>query len=653
MTEAKFGEDLRYDPGIGIIGYLDRGIYHLNNRTRENLQVYSNKLLNRDLITEEEYETIMAIISRDFPTAYDYDVLYNIFREHRILRWSDKEVIKGYKILPEGIKMKLTDALKMKAHVKIDIITNLNGKFIEMTNFFFLVVKKMDGKDYLINFHKEYDQDYLLHRSETELPKEIEKLFFSKYYFNPFKGLKRLWALSRHYKDFSMINKLKDFISGNISLLYQLKSELGNMMLLIEKLKSYPKEGINNQIQDIKSRLVYVLEVGDDELTIDQWFNNATTINDKYDKYEALNKIKKYMEVNINYFTLEYLEHIGLTHLRYPYVPREQTYNTNKMLNSDAMIKFEKEEEEIRKLEKRNRKNRLQEEIRKQQKFEREFEKSYEKDFKKKINEQKPNVRPNIQNNKDFKREFEEELRREIERELQDDLDIEFEQKPLSIKEKHFINELPEELEFRDSEEDTEEYDPLISNFDAQLDMLNKNINKLHKNKSKLYSLYRVYWNRDKADDLIDKYLISLEKKYNEYKNLEEIDENDLTKIKATNKGIMKILNDIQIGSGSLENSQEILIGSGCLTCPKGKYRQNLLRRIKGGEITKENANKITKQQYDSNKKIYNDLLKQYNKLYDKQNETNYKQIDPELRKIENQMQEIDRNILLPYQFYN
>ncbi len=373
MTEAKFGEDLRYDPSISIIGYLDKGVYHLNDKTRENLVAYSDKLLNRDLITEEEYEIILAIVERDFPTAYDYDVLYNLFREHRVLRWNTKEVLQGYKILPENIKMKLEDALKMKAHVKIDMITNLNGKFIEMTNFFFLVVKKLDGKDYLINFHREYDEDYLLHRSETELPKEIEKLFFSKYYFNPFKGVKRIWALARHYKDYSMINKLKDFISGNISLLYQLKSEIGNIMLLLEKLKTYPKVGINNQIQDIKSRLVYVLELGEDEEIVDQWFNQATAINDKYNKYQALNKIKKYLESAINYFTLEYLEHIGLTYLRYPYVPREQSYNTNKMLNSDAMLKFEKEEEQIRKLEKRNKNIRLQEEMQNEKDFEDQF----------------------------------------------------------------------------------------------------------------------------------------------------------------------------------------------------------------------------------------------------------------------------------------
>ena len=518
MTEAKFGEDLRYNPGTTIIGYIDKGNYHLNNKTKENLVTYSDKLLARNLITGEEYETIMAIVERDLPTAYDFDVLYNLFREHRILRWTDNEVIRVYKILPEGIKMTLVDALKMKAHVKIDMITNLNGKFIEMTNFFFLVVKKMDGKDYLINFHREYDKDYLLHRSEEELPKEIEKLLFSKYYFNPFKGVKRIWALARHYRDMSMINKLKDFISSNISLLYQLKSEIANMMLLIQKLKTYPKVGINNQIQDIKSRLVYVLEVGDDEAMVDKWFNEATLIKDKYQKYQALDKIKKYMASAINYLTLEYLYHIGLTYIRYPYVPREPQYNTNKMLNSDVIIKFEKEEEEIRQLEERNKNIRLQEEMQKEKEFENTFYKQL-----------------------------------------------------------------------------AEESDPLIDNFNIQLGILNENINKLHEHRNDLYSIYRRFWDTKKSREILNSVFANFENKLKKFNKLMEINENDLKQIQVVNRKLKKIFDDISSGSGVEDLikmgegcltcpkgrlKQQLKMGEGCLTCPKGRLRQQLINQL-------------------------------------------------------------------------
>ncbi len=163
-----------------------------------------------------------------------------------------------------------------------------------------------DGKKYIINLGKKYSDVDLTKRIEEQLPIEIQKLFFSSYYYNPFKGVKRLWALARHYKDYEMINKLKPFISGNISLLYQLKSELENIIVLLEKLNTPPLTGINNEIQEIKSKLVYVLEVGNDELSLDNLFNMATLENDRSTKIELLKKLKKYMVNHINYFTLEY-----------------------------------------------------------------------------------------------------------------------------------------------------------------------------------------------------------------------------------------------------------------------------------------------------------------------------------------------------------
>lgn len=332
MTEAKIGEDNRYEVGIHEIGFLRRGSYYINDNTKANLVEVANELLSNGLLPKEEYEIIMRIVNKDYPTVNDHDILYNLFREHKVLRWSDKEILDGYKILPGNIKITIREALKHKGHVKIDMITDINNKFIEMTNFLFLIENKPDGKKYAINLGKPYTQELIQKRIETELPKEIEKLFFSAYYYNPFKGVKRLWALARHYKDYTMIDKLKPFISGNISLLYQLKSELENIMVLLKKLKSPPKVGINNQIQEIKSRLVYVLEVGDDELYLDDLFNKATASNERYEKLELLGKLKKYMVAHINYFTMEFLHSIGIDSLRPPYVPNDPDYETRYIL---------------------------------------------------------------------------------------------------------------------------------------------------------------------------------------------------------------------------------------------------------------------------------------------------------------------------------
>jgi len=335
VTEIKAGEDLRYDINIGK---LNEGIFFLANQKRDEIYNHTQLLFQKGLLNKNEIKIINAILNkknRDL-NQDDYDILYNLFREHKIIRWSDKEILQGYKILPGKKKITLQEALSMKGHVKIDMIVDINNKFTEMTNFLFLIVKKMDGKKYVINLGQKYTDDLIEKRIERELPIEIEKLFYSVYYYNPFKGVKRLWALARHYGDYTMIDKLKGFISGNISLLYQLKSEIENIIVLLKRLKTPPKVGINNQIQDIKSRLVYVLQISDDELMLDKLFNNAYETKNIGLKIELLNKIKKYMIVHINYFTMEFLNSVGIDQLKYPYILRNRAYEIAHILPYDT-----------------------------------------------------------------------------------------------------------------------------------------------------------------------------------------------------------------------------------------------------------------------------------------------------------------------------
>jgi len=328
FTEAKIGEDNRFDISVG---FLDKGNYIIDDKTRINVLETASIFYNNKWIKNDEFEMINNIMNNPHPTSDDYDVINNIFREHRILRWTAGEILSGYKMLPGKIKLSIQEALKIKGHIKIDIITDIFGKFIEMTNFLFLIEKNIDDKLYVINLGKPFSEDLIKKRVEQQLPKEIEKLFYSKFYYSPFKGAKRCWALARHYKDLTMIGKLKNIISSNISLLYQLSSELGNILLLLEKVESPPMATINNQIQDIKSRFTYVMELGKEEVIIDNLFNMATNEKNINNKINQIDIIKQYMKANVDRLTVEYLESNNIT-LRYPYIPQNPEYNTRSIL---------------------------------------------------------------------------------------------------------------------------------------------------------------------------------------------------------------------------------------------------------------------------------------------------------------------------------
>lgn len=343
LTEAKIGEDDRYDLPIG---YLDRGIYYIDQQTKENLLDIVANYVNEGLMSHDDFLVVNEIVEKDYNTTSDYDILYNLLRDYRVIRWTNEEILRGKKELPGGIKLTLPKALSMKGHVKLDMITDINGKLTEITNFLFLIKEGLDNKKYIINLAEKYDEELLLKRAETELPKEIERLLYSPYYYNPFKAIKRLWALARHYKDYSMINKLKSFISGNISLLYQLKSEIGNILLVMKKLKSLPIATINKQIQDIKSRLTYVLEIGDEEGILDNMLNIATNA-DRQAKFQILNNVEKILIRYINYFTVEFMNSNNLNRISYPYIPREPQYSTNYILPYDTQKGDEAEIESL------------------------------------------------------------------------------------------------------------------------------------------------------------------------------------------------------------------------------------------------------------------------------------------------------------------
>jgi len=83
----------------------------------------------------------MSIVRNKHPTQDEYDIIFNLFRNHRVIRWTEDEILQGYKMLPGKLKFKFIDGLKQKSHIKIDVLAYINNRFIEVTNFFYLVLE--------------------------------------------------------------------------------------------------------------------------------------------------------------------------------------------------------------------------------------------------------------------------------------------------------------------------------------------------------------------------------------------------------------------------------------------------------------------------------------------------------------------------------
>ena len=346
MVEFKMGIDDNYDI---YIGDLDKDVYYPNilgyyveeDGHHKHIPGFIKSIDNlhkRGLLDDDEINKIKFTLGNGINLNHShYDIISNVLRERRVLRWSDVDILKGYKIKSDGKKITIDQALRHKTHVKIDMISIIEGRFVEVTNFVFLVttiIKNGKEQEYILNFGKDYTREFFLKRSEVDIPTDIEKLFYSDRLYNPFKGAKRLWALARHYKDFEMLYKIKDLISGNISLLYMLKSEIGTILRVLEKLLknklNIPTESINYNLELIKERIGFILN-----LNKDTYFNFVNLLNvaiqttDMNKKFNLLENIEDNMKEVINIFSVSYLRNHGLASIPFPYLPYNLSYITN------------------------------------------------------------------------------------------------------------------------------------------------------------------------------------------------------------------------------------------------------------------------------------------------------------------------------------
>lgn len=244
ITEIKAGIDKRFDFPIGKL---------LSNNWQPTPEQLNNICgVYKFLKVAEKAELTRILRKGNYLGAEDYSIVSEMLRNLKVLRWSGPEVLKG-ELMHFGRKIKFTTALRDEASVKIDMVTNISDLFIEVTNFFFLGAI-IDNKLHFINTSYDFNsQVETLKNYETSLKGDIEKLIYSSYHYNPFKGAKRMWAFSRTmYKAGNLefakhIEKLFDLVTGNISLMYQIKSTIGTFLLVADKMskrafdEEYPK----------------------------------------------------------------------------------------------------------------------------------------------------------------------------------------------------------------------------------------------------------------------------------------------------------------------------------------------------------------------------------------------------------------------------
>lgn len=255
------------------------------------------KLIVRRLISEPGYYLA------DFKAGLDKR--YPKSRDSFILRWDEADIIKGYKILPGGIKYTLEEALMDPTIVKLDMWAPINGRYVEVSNFMILMYEDEMGNVELLNGPQ---PDYI------QSIKEDIQTYFSKESLNAFKATKRMMLLAKAFDDNKNLEKILPLINSGAGLLYQVVSDMNTISEMVEKLGNRaPYEYLFREIDNFKERLSYIYEFTFDEIMVDMKINNI--VMNKLigaQLIEQLDQITKYLLQILNETTLMYDKVNGL-----------------------------------------------------------------------------------------------------------------------------------------------------------------------------------------------------------------------------------------------------------------------------------------------------------------------------------------------------
>jgi hypothetical protein len=254
-----------------------------------------NDLYKQKLLTKEQYVELFKAI-RPFPSLDQYFNYKGLIHSLRAIRWTDKEILAGKKLLSNGKVLSLEDALLQEAMIKIDIYVLTDGRYVECTNIFEFVGGDEAKKQDLNHIVPEYTKTM----SEAILDYKVQE--------NYYKMARRMFSFAISTKNNKAMEKLNTILNSGLGILNQVVNDIGVLLLMIDKLNAIPKGTIANEIDGFKSRLanVYEYDFVDDALM--QKFNTMKlSVDNKVKLKGLLEHMEEYLFDNLNEYTLKAL----------------------------------------------------------------------------------------------------------------------------------------------------------------------------------------------------------------------------------------------------------------------------------------------------------------------------------------------------------
>jgi hypothetical protein len=207
---------------------------------KEGLASYLNKidtLLKGEIITLKEADQAKKIVNNSTYEQAKAELKFHI------VRWTPQSVFKGHQRLRDGREYTLEEAFSSDSITKLDVISLIEGRYTELSCIYNFL---NNGKP--------------INKTDMDIEKSLkESIKLYTVEGNPFKVLKRKYALAKLFNDAQRMNTLSKKLNSSLGLLYVIYSDVKTLADLMES-EHLPKQKVEDAIQAFKEKLIEVYQ---------------------------------------------------------------------------------------------------------------------------------------------------------------------------------------------------------------------------------------------------------------------------------------------------------------------------------------------------------------------------------------------------------
>jgi len=222
---SQIGSIMSLESKVNVVGSasIQRSIYYSDYDLFETIQnKTSSVILNH-------FRSVFNII-KSAPNTVISDFKCGSSPNGSPLRWDYSEIQSG---VNNGVSF--DKAIQQKGIIKLDIISYINGRFVEITEVYNV---KINGKS-----NMDYTNEEVIKSITTDYKDEVKKLNFMK-------ALKKMYSISKliNNKD-PLLNILVSYFNSPIGLLYRCKADLETILTIL----SYNKFELKDIIESLQT----------------------------------------------------------------------------------------------------------------------------------------------------------------------------------------------------------------------------------------------------------------------------------------------------------------------------------------------------------------------------------------------------------------